>query len=426
MFNFFNSAGNSQNSFFSGLNFADYASIRNGSYNKLMKAYYAKNDSSGSSGSSSAGTRKAGEKNYWDYNEKIKNAPKKEYNYWNYNEKIKGESSPGKKFADIANAASSVKSSTDAMEKAGEITYEAVSGYVNKYNELVQAAKNSSNAAINSSMRSISDYTKSNEKALAAIGITMDDKGALKIDKNTFQSASSESVDALFKGSNSYGAKVGSRAAAILSTAKYQAGKYGITDTASAGSTSSGSSSTGSTSTGSTTQTPSASSGQLSVIRSDSSRLAETAGRLSSGTGALYKTDDEGRYDTDAVYDAVSSFVKQYNATVESAGKSNVAAIKYASLASMTDSTKANRSKLAEIGITIDSGSKTLTLDKEKLKEAGVEKVKELFTGGYGKTVNDRALAISSHANHEINKGGMYSSSGTYNYNVKSAFSAFQ
>ena len=34
MFNFFNSAGNSQNSFFSGLNFADYASIRNGSYNK--------------------------------------------------------------------------------------------------------------------------------------------------------------------------------------------------------------------------------------------------------------------------------------------------------------------------------------------------------------------------------------------------------
>ena len=61
MFNFFNSAGNSQNSFFSGLNFADYASIRNGSYNKLMKAYYAKNDSSGSS---SAGTRKAGEKNY--------------------------------------------------------------------------------------------------------------------------------------------------------------------------------------------------------------------------------------------------------------------------------------------------------------------------------------------------------------------------
>ena len=246
MFNFFNSAGNSQNSFFSGLNFADYASIRNGSYNKLMKAYYAKNDSSGSSGSSSAGTRKAGEKNYWDYNEKIKNAPKKEYNYWNYNEKIKGESSPGKKFADIANAASSVKSSADAMEKAGEITYEAVSGYVNKYNELVQAAKNSSNAAINSSMRSISDYTKSNEKALAAIGIT------------------------------------------------------------------------------------------------------------------------------------------------------------------------------------IDSGSKTLTLDKEKLKEAGVEKVKELFTGGYGKTVNDRASAISSHANHEINKGGMYSSSGIYNYNVKSAFSAFQ
>ena len=422
MFNLFNSVGNSQNNFFSSMNFADYASIRNGSYNKLVKAYYAKTDSGSSSSSTTAGSKKTGDKKYWDYNEKIKNPPKKDYHYWNYNEKIKGEKAPGEKFVDIKNAAANVRSATTSMEKSGEITYDAVSSYVSRYNDLVTATKNSGSVAINSSMRSISDYTKSNAQALAEIGITIDDKGALKIDKDTFQSASSDRVDALFKGSNSYGAKVGSRASAIQSNAKYEAGKYGITDTSStSGTTSSGSSS----STGSVTEKPAAVSGQLSVVRSNASSLAETAGKLSSGTNSIYKTDDKGNYDTDAIYNAVSNFVKQYNATVESAGKSNVSAIKYAALASMTDSTKANSSKLAEIGITIDAG-KTLTLDKDQLKAAGAEKVKDLFTGGYGDKINDRASAISYHANYEINKGGMYSSTGNYNYSSKSAFDIAQ
>lgn len=420
MFNLFNSSGNNQYNFFSSMNFADYASIRNGSYNKLVKAYYAKTDS-GSSSSSTSGTKKTGDKQYWDYNEKIKNAPKKEYNYWNYNEKIKGEKAPGEKYVDIQNAAANVKSATSSMEKSGEISYEAVSSYVSRYNDLVNAAKNSGSVAINSSMRSITDYTKSNAQALAEIGITIDDKGALKIDKDTFQSASTDRVDALFKGSNSYGAKVGSRAAAIQSNAKYEAKKYGITDTGTtSGTTSSGSSS----STGNVTGNSTVSSGQLSVVRSNASNLAETVSKLSSGSNSIYKTDDEGKYDNDAIYSAVSDFVKQYNATVESAGKSNVSAIKYAALASMTDSTKANSSKLAEIGISIDAKTKTLTLDKEQLKAAGPEKVKDLFTGDYGNKISDRASAISYHANYEINKGGMYSNSGTYNYNSKSAFDA--
>ena len=421
MFNLFNSVGNNQNNFFSSMNFADYASIRNGSYNKLVKAYYAKTDSGSSSNSASTGTNRTSDKKYWDYNEKIKNPPKKEYHYWNYNEKIKGEKAPGEKFVDIKNAASNVKSATSSMEKSGEISYDAVSSYVSRYNDLVNATKNSGSVVINSSMRSISDYTKSNADALAEIGITIDDKGTLKINKETFQAASSDSVDALFKGTNSYGTKVGSRAAAIQSNAKYEASKYGITDTSSTSGTTSSSSSSSSSS---VTEKPAATSGQLSVVRSNASSLAETAGKLSSGTNSIFKTDDEGNYDTDAIYNAVSDFVKQYNATVESAGKSNVAAIKYAALASMTDSTKANSSKLAEIGIKIDSSKKTLTLDKEQLKAAGPEKVKDLFAGGYGNKINDRASAISYHANYEINKGGMYSSTGSYNYNSKSAFDA--
>ena len=115
MFNLFNSVGNNQNNFFSSMNFADYASIRNGSYNKLVKAYYAKTDSGSSSNSASTGTNRTSDKKYWDYNEKIKNPPKKDYHYWNYNEKIKGEKAPGEKFVDIKNAASNVKSPTSSM-----------------------------------------------------------------------------------------------------------------------------------------------------------------------------------------------------------------------------------------------------------------------------------------------------------------------
>ena len=182
MLNLFNSFGNSQSSFFGSMSVSDYASIRNGSYNKLLKAYYAKDSSVGSSSQSTSSTRKSGEKNYWDYNEKIKNPPKKKYNYWNYNEKIKGESAtPGEKFVDIKNAAANLQSATNSMGKSGEISYDAVSSFVSKYNELNTAAKNSGSVAINSSLRSIADYTKSNADALAEIGITMDKDGVLKI-----------------------------------------------------------------------------------------------------------------------------------------------------------------------------------------------------------------------------------------------------
>ena len=61
MLNLFNSFGNNQSSFFGSMNFSDYASIRNGSYNKLLKAYYSKDSSVGSSSESSS-TRKSGEK----------------------------------------------------------------------------------------------------------------------------------------------------------------------------------------------------------------------------------------------------------------------------------------------------------------------------------------------------------------------------
>ena len=420
MLNLFNSFGNSQSSFFGSMSVSDYASIRNGSYNKLLKAYYAKDSSVGSSSQSTSSTRKSGEKNYWDYNEKIKNPPKKKYNYWNYNEKIKGESAtPGEKFVDIKNAAANLQSATNSMGKSGEISYDAVSSFVSKYNELNTAAKNSGSVAINSSLRSIADYTKSNADALAEIGITMDKDGVLKINKDTFQSASTDKVDALFKGSNSYGAKVGSRAAAIQSNARYEASKYGIKDTASSSSFSSSSSSS-SSSTGSVTSKPTTSNGQLSTVRSNASALSETTDSLVKGT--VFKTDDEGKYDNVAIYNAVNDFVKKYNSTVESAGKSNVFAIKNVALASMTDAAKANSSKLEEIGIKIDAKNKTLSIDEEKLKAADPEKIKKLFAGDFGKKVSDRAAAISSHANYEINKGGMYNSNGGYNASSKSGF----
>ncbi len=419
MLNLFNSIGNNQNSFFGGMNFADYASIRNGSYNKLLRAYYSKNGNENSSGHATPATKRTGDKEYWDYNEKIKNPPKKNYNYWNYNEKIKGQSSPGEKFVDIQNAAANVESATTSMGKSGEINYDAVSSYVSRYNDLVTAAKNSGSVAIDSSMRSIADYTQSHAQALAEIGITIDDKGALKINKDTFQAADTDKVDALFKGSSSYGAKVGSRASSIYSSARYEAGKYGIKNTGTTG----GTTSTGSSSsTGSTTSKPSTSSGQLSVVRSNASDLSATADRLVKGSSSIFKTDEEGRYDTDAIYSAVSDFVKQYNATVESAGKSSVYTIKNVALASMTDSTKANSSRLAEIGITIDAQKKTLTLNKEQFMAADPEKVKRLFTGDYGKKISDRAAAISSHANYEINKGGMYNSTGSYSYSNTGGF----
>ena len=124
---------------------------------------------------------------------------------------------------------------------------------------------------------------------------------------------------------------------------------------------------------------------------------------------------------TDAIYKAVSSYVKQYNSLVKSTEGSNVMAIR-ASAASMTDYTKKNAEALSAIGIQINEKDKTLSIDEEAFKKADMKDVKELFQGSnsYLYQVSAKASQINYHAQYEAQKANTYNSVGAYSYNYSS------
>lgn len=234
-------------------NFSDYASIRNGSYHKLLNSYFSLDDVSSDSKTSS-GNRT----NPMSY--------ERTYNYWTpdgmvqrtYGDKVGGDSSSQStatskdktsKLAVIESDAEKLSDAADALltqgskslfkqvtttDKDGNKTtgydtnaiYKAVSSYVTQYNNLIQSAGGSSVVSIKASAASIAGYTSKNEKLLSSIGININSKdNTLSIDEEKFKAADMSTVKSLFQGSGSYAYQVSYKATQIDNQAQYEASK---------------------------------------------------------------------------------------------------------------------------------------------------------------------------------------------------------
>ena len=143
-------------------------------------------------------------------------------------------------------------------------------------------------------------------------------------------------------------------------------------------------------------------------------------------------TDKEGNttkeYNTDAIYKAVSDFVSNYNSLVEKMGKSDDNSV-LRNASSMVSYTKANRSLLKSIGITIGSDNK-LSVDAEKFKQSDMAVVKSTFTGSssFGQTVSRSASSLYSSAVSQIAKldsATTYSSTGSYSYVTSATYNKY-
>lgn len=153
-----------------------------------------------------------------------------------------------------------------------------------------------------------------------------------------------------------------------------------------------------------------------------SSLKTDTYELMRTGSKSLFKTEEvenedgtvEKKYDTDAIYKSVKSFVDHYNSVVEQADSINNSSIKRATI-NMINTTSANEKNLMEIGITIGSDYQ-LTIDEDIFKDADMSKVQSLFQGSssYGSQVSGYSSSIMNYAVSAINSGGTYSSSGLY------------
>ncbi len=98
--------------------------------------------------------------------------------------------------------------------------------FVNNYNTMFDKAASSSNSGVLSNLSYIRNRTANNTKALKEFGISVDKKGRLSIDEETFQKADMSKVQDFFKDYGSYVASNASRVDYYMNTKANAASGY--------------------------------------------------------------------------------------------------------------------------------------------------------------------------------------------------------
>lgn len=165
----------------------------------------------------------------------------------------------------------------------------------------------------------------------------------------------------------------------------------------------------------------------LASVKGDAEDLGKAADKLAAtGKDSVFekkpiKQEDGSTvtdYDTDAIYNAVNSFVKNYNDTLKNASFSSDKTVSNAAN-SMARSTSFLSKSLAKIGITAEKNG-TLSLDKDAFQKADMETVKNLFqgTGSYGGNMSYAASRIQNAATKSLAAvtGGTYGRNASFGY----------
>ena len=198
----------------SNLNFlSDYASIKNGSYDKLLKAYYSKSGASKEVASiaqnkSSASASKDSAKTLSDIEKAadgMKSAADKLI--------TKGKDSVFNQIDVESTDEYGLKTTTKEYDK--DKIYKSVSSFVDSYNNLLKEASTSATTSIQKQARSLSFVTETNKNLLSKVGITIGEDGKLSVDEKKFKEADMTTVKSLFNENGSYGYRVSAQASLI-------------------------------------------------------------------------------------------------------------------------------------------------------------------------------------------------------------------
>lgn len=190
-----NSGSTSGNSFL-----ADYAAIKNGSYGKLMKAYYSE----------------------------TKNTT--------INSLVNSKNTDdAKTLSSVQNKADSLKESADALLATGSKSvfenanidkiYNSVSQFIENYNSLIKSMDDVNSTSILGKASNLTNTTLSNQSSLSKIGIKINTDHTLSINEDHFKSSNMTSIKSLFQGNGSYAYNVSSQASFIDLAANNQMSK---------------------------------------------------------------------------------------------------------------------------------------------------------------------------------------------------------
>lgn len=383
---------NVNQSFFGGTGntnfFADYASIRSGSYRKLLKAYYGKNNSDTASSAT-----KSNSSNVLDRILEEKKNPKVSKQASEANSKLTSA---------IPSLASTVKTlqkdatytaSEDGSKSAQDKVVSALKAYVTEYNDVVSAAKKSTLSNKTSHVASMMKSTAANADKLKEIGISVNANGTLQFIEGQAKKADISKVQDLFSSENSM-----SYGSTVLSRLQF------------AGTATSTSSSTNKEDTVNTVSS-------AASFKADSKTLA---------SDELYEKvkDENGKetYDIDKIFSTAKSFVNNYNAMFDAAKSSTNSGVA-TNLSYIKQKTEKNKEALAQFGITLDANNK-MKIDEDTFKKADMSNVQKFFKD-YGSSVATNASLVDHYLTSMSKNANGYTSAGTYNVQGASKFNDF-
>ena len=372
-----------------GINLADYASIKNGSYSKLMKSYYEMDEAEE--------TKKSNSKNDTDDSDAT----------------IRGIKSAAK---DLKESASELYSSKALFEKDAngeydmEALYEKVSAFVEDYNSMIESVGSAETESIANAGANVVNATSNNVKMLAKLGISVSGSDfTLSIDKEDFMQSDISDIKSMFSGVGSFAYQVGAKASRIYGMVEDKVSGVGTYSTGKNESSSSTSKDTANT---------------IAKVKDRADDLVSTGTDLYKNRD-LFDKDLDGDYDMDEIVEEISAFIKDYNDLIigtENTKSSGIAS----AMKTLKGITDAYAKELSSLGITIDKEDDTLTFDEDSFLNADMKTAKSLFvgTGSLAYQITAKAAMVANQAETEANKSNTYTGDATYsnNYNTGSIF----
>lgn len=373
------------------LNFiSDYASIKNGSYGKLMKAYYG--GSQGSASSVSSTTASSGEKSSKSRTSNVLERILEEKK----NPKVSKEAQEAN--AKLTTGLSDLKTSLSALRKdstytdtangksAADKVVSAVKAYVSDYNNVVSAAKGSTLTNKTAYVANMMSSTAANADKLSEIGISVNSNGTIELNEGALKKAGIDKVQELFsaKDITSYGSTVASR----LQFAGSVSGTGSASDS---------------------TETSSTAASNAASLKADSKALA---------SDSLYEKvkdkdgNETGKYDIDKIFATAKSFVNHYNGMFDTAESSSNSGV-LANLSYIREKTADNTNALKQFGIDVNAKGR-MTIDEDTFKKSDMSKVQKFFQS-YGSSIATNASLVDYYMTTQANAANGYTSDGTYN-----------
>lgn len=200
---------------------SDYSAIRNGSYSKLMKAYYNNVDNTATKSAYNNAVKNKNNSAAADSSTTIKELQSTTDDLTSSAKDLYTTGSKSvfqKKSVTDEDGKTSQQYDTDAI-------YKSVKKFADDYNSVLEAADKSKDSKVQNSVIGMINYTKMESNMLGKLGITIGSDYQLSIDEDTFKKADMSVAKSLFNGTGSYAYTIASKSAMTNSYADMEASK---------------------------------------------------------------------------------------------------------------------------------------------------------------------------------------------------------